>query len=329
MAFESLELHHPVQAQLKSRRLRYREPENLIKWPYEKLLREQSKTRRVYPINPYAEVYQFRKNVYAIFTESLDGAGNPWIYLILGREKAMLIDTGFGAGDLKGLVNEITGGMPLIVVNTHAHSDHALGDFQFDEVYCHEYEVLNLEKIETPHAWDRLFDAEGNCIYTQFDRADLIGYHDFKIIGVPNGTTFDLGGGTEIELMFLPGHATGMSAFLDKQNKILFAGDYTHAYGTSPDHPYARYCTVTAMRDALMNIIARRSEIDFVYPGHGPLDQPSIVLVNLLETLEQVLENPEHSDFQEEMIKGGKKKVIYGKMIFQSSYFKYCMESLR
>ena len=31
----------------------------------------------------------------------------------------------------------------------------------------------------------------------------------------------------------------------------------------------------------------------------------------------------------EEMIKGGKKKVIYGKMIFQSSYFKYCMESLR
>ena len=114
-----------------------------------------------------------------------------------------------------------------------------------------------------------------------------------------------------------------------KQNKILFAGDYTHAYGTSPDHPYARYCTVTAMRDALMNIIARRSEIDFVYPGHGPLDQPSIVLVNLLETLEQVLENPEHSDIQEEMIKGGKKKVIYGKMIFQSSYFKYCMESLR
>lgn len=330
MAFEKMEVHHPIAAELKSQRIVYREAENPIKYAYEKLLREQSKTRKVYPIDPYAEVYQFRKRVYAIFTESLDGAGNPWIFLIDGPMKAMLIDTGFGLGNLLGLVNEITHNKPLIVVNTHAHSDHALGDFQFDEIYCHQYEAPDLERLkQNPDPWRRLFDDAGNCRYTLFDKKDLIAKKDFKIIPVEDGHLFDLGENYQVELIHLPGHSCGMSAFLDKTDRILFAGDYTHSYGTEETHPYARYCTVSAMQRKLKEIVARRAEFDYVYPGHGPLDQPSIVLVNLLETVEKVLQNPLDYDFKEETIKGGKKKVVFGKMIFQSSYFKYCLESLK
>lgn len=329
MAFETLDKHPIIQSSLKSKRIRYREALNPLKFPYEKLLREQSKMKKQYEINPYAEVYQFRDNVFAIFTESLDGAGNPWIYLIVGPKKAMVIDTGFGVGNLKGLVNEITSNKPLIVVNTHAHGDHALGNFQFDEVFCHEYEVENLEKLKNPHAWDRLFDQNGNCIYTEFDKNDIISYHDYRVTGVQNGYLFDLGENYQIELVLFPGHATGMSAFLDKKNRILFAGDFTHCYGTNPDHPYAEYCTVHAMAKELRKIVARRDEFDFVYPGHGALDQPSIILVNLLETVEKVLSDPHAYDLKEELVKAGKTKTVYSKMIFQSSYFKYCMESLK
>jgi glyoxylase-like metal-dependent hydrolase (beta-lactamase superfamily II) len=56
------------------------------------------------------------------------GAPDNWIWLIIGAKKAMLIDTCYGLGDMKGLVDEITGGMPLIVANTHGHFDHAGGD---------------------------------------------------------------------------------------------------------------------------------------------------------------------------------------------------------
>jgi glyoxylase-like metal-dependent hydrolase (beta-lactamase superfamily II) len=91
------------------------------------------------------------------------------MYLLLGLEKVLLIDTGFGVGDLKGLVDQITGGTPLVVVNTHAHFDHTYGNIQFDSLYCHDYEVPRLIAKQNPHIWDYLFDEQGNCIWIEFD----------------------------------------------------------------------------------------------------------------------------------------------------------------
>ena len=56
------------------------------------------------------------------------------MFLIEGDEKAMLIDTGAGIGDLKAQVEKLTD-KPLIVVNTHGHVDHTGGNMQFDEVW--------------------------------------------------------------------------------------------------------------------------------------------------------------------------------------------------
>ena len=75
---------------------------------YMKELRTYNRTKKTYDeIDPYAEVYQFRENLYGIYTQNADGGGAPWIYLVLGPEKAMLIDTGFGIGDLKSLVEKL------------------------------------------------------------------------------------------------------------------------------------------------------------------------------------------------------------------------------
>lgn len=119
MAEQALDKQRPINSPLKSKRILWREPENPIRWAYAKPLREQSSIKRLYSVNPYAEVYHFHDGVYRIYTESLDGMSDPWMYLIVGPEKAMLVNTGFGAGDLKGLVEEIISDMPLYVVNTH------------------------------------------------------------------------------------------------------------------------------------------------------------------------------------------------------------------
>jgi hypothetical protein len=95
-------------------------------------LREHDKTKQINDVDPYAEVYQFRNNIFGILTHSLDGMGDPWIYLIVGPQKAMLIDTSFGLGDLKGLVRELIDDMPYYVVNTHCADR-----ISSPEIMCH------------------------------------------------------------------------------------------------------------------------------------------------------------------------------------------------
>ena len=52
--------------------------------------------------------------------------------LILGKTKALLIDTGYGYGDLKSVIQSLTD-LPLRVVNTHCHIDHAGGNYLFQK----------------------------------------------------------------------------------------------------------------------------------------------------------------------------------------------------
>jgi glyoxylase-like metal-dependent hydrolase (beta-lactamase superfamily II) len=93
-----------------------------------------------------------------------------------------------------------------------------MGNGQFERIYCNEYEVPFMEKKNDPHIWDSLFDENRRPLYTEFDPADLIDFHPFEIIGVPDGYRFDLGQGYEVELVHLPGHSAGMSGFIDHCN---------------------------------------------------------------------------------------------------------------
>ena len=62
------------------------------------------------------------------------GINGEQMYLVEGREKAALIDTGSGAGDLKACVEALTS-LPILVLITHGHVDHAMGAPQFEKVY--------------------------------------------------------------------------------------------------------------------------------------------------------------------------------------------------
>lgn len=60
----------PYKSQLKATRIKFDVPQNQISWAYMKEVRENNKTRKVYPINPYVEVYQYRDNLYELFTQN-------------------------------------------------------------------------------------------------------------------------------------------------------------------------------------------------------------------------------------------------------------------
>ena len=90
-----------------------------------------------------------------------DESSYVWSYLIVGPEKALQIDSSFGLGNLKGLIDEITGGKPIIVGNTHCSCDHSFGNSQFDKAYGYKDLADDMNWKQDPGIWDYLVDENG------------------------------------------------------------------------------------------------------------------------------------------------------------------------
>jgi hydroxyacylglutathione hydrolase len=130
-----------------------------------------------------------------------------FIYLLIGSDKALLIDTG-AVADAKAmplaktvldlLPDKDGKKLPLLVAHTHRHLDHRAGDPQF----------ASLPSVQTVP-----FDLEG--VRTFF------GFTDW-----PNGIAhLDLGGRT-VDVIPTPGHNETHVAFYDERTGILFSGDF-------------------------------------------------------------------------------------------------------
>lgn len=287
--------NHPIKSNLKSKRIKWKEPYGPIAWCAMKEMREHNDTRKIYDVNPYIEVYQFRDNLYSLYVENADGMQDVWLHLIVGPEKAMLIDTGYGIGDTKALVDQLTDGKPLIVANTHNHCDHAYGNCRFEQVYCHEYDVPKLQ-AQNEHIWDYLFDENGDCIWLDFDKADLPQFKKYEIIGLKDGHVFNLGEDYEVELIHMGGHTPGMSGYLDRKNRIFFAGDDVSAQRVAvgglkaPEGMLYGECATLPFFTSRLKVLADRlDEFDFIFPGHLILDLESHIILSMLATCEKIL----------------------------------------
>jgi hydroxyacylglutathione hydrolase len=200
----------------------------------------------------------------------IDDHGGDNCYLVAGSEKALLIDTGTGVADLDSVVKSITD-LPLIVVNTHGHPDHAGGNYQFKQVYAHpaDFELIKqftaVENIKNA----RVRAAENapglqSALIKQIDAFDVA-----SLIPVKSEFIFDLGG-RKLEVIEVPGHTPGSICLLDANNKLLFTGDNNNTIvwlfldGCLP---------VEAYMQMLEKLDSRAAEFDTLLPGHGaPLD---------------------------------------------------------
>lgn len=128
-------------------------------------------------------------------------------YLVEGKEKALLIDTGLGEGDLTGLLGQLTQ-LPIELAVTHPHGDHMFRAERFSRVYLHENDVARLK-------------ADPDC----FPKAFSQGAQRPALIPIREGSRIDLGGGVVVEAMELGGHTPDSVVFADDFHKLLFTGD--------------------------------------------------------------------------------------------------------
>lgn len=204
-------------------------------------------------------ICEIAKDTYAI-----NEFGMAAMFLLVGSEKAMLIDTGCSLVDLKGIVASLTD-KPCMVVLTHGHGDHSAGVGQFDEVWMHpadEDQVTNMN-------WDFLKNYVANFI-TNWNSNVIydISVDDVKVYDPPKtihhlmgGEVIDLGD-RPITVLFTPGHTPGGISFVDHKTRILFSGDACNinlgAGGSS----------VTTLLAAMDRIKAVEDQFDRNYNGH-------------------------------------------------------------
>ncbi len=240
---------------------------------------------------------QFKKDTWEI--DEFDCAS---IFLLVGTERAMVIDCGMGIGDLRGAVEMITD-KPLVCVISHGHVDHTGNARQFDEIWINPRDAAapipqSLERRK----WDteRIARRQKGCIgapYTMFNLypydidVDLRDGADEKmpvIRELTDGMKFDLGGGRIVTAYDCPGHTKGEMVFLDEMTRTLIAGDALNFnLGVSA-------CPVETTLRYLKRLRDMGDRYDGIWNGHHdfralgmPLDEDC--LPNVIAILEDAL----------------------------------------
>lgn len=247
-----------------------------------------------YEENPFVEVEKLADGVWSL----LSPGGCPTLcYLVEGAERALLIDTGFGVGDLKALCERLTD-KPLLVVDTHSHGDHVLGNPQFDRVYIHAFDLEAGRAANEPEQRRRFMDAPEGCGYTI---GDYVPDGPCELVPIEAGYVFDLGGGHELEVFHTPGHTPGGICLLEKKRRMLFTGDSLVRTPTLIFFGQGELCTVEAFHEHLLPLQARKGEFDALYPGHFETPQPVELLDDMVTLSGLILQEPEKYDDWQDM----------------------------
>ncbi|MBD3195240.1 MAG: MBL fold metallo-hydrolase [Candidatus Lokiarchaeota archaeon] len=183
------------------------------------------------------------------------------IFLLIGSEKALLIDTGSGVEPLKPVIESIIDKQELIVVNTHGHFDHIGCNSEFDKVFIHKIEA---SFISNPVNVSNLKDSPEE-IAKNYESKNYIIEPPNSVIPIDEEHTFDLGD-FEIKVIHTPGHSPGSISLLTSRGD-LFPGDLAH-YGSLFLPHKKRFGTVLESLSKLIDLL-NKGDAKEVYPAHG------------------------------------------------------------
>ncbi|AYD90519.1 MBL fold metallo-hydrolase [Actinomyces lilanjuaniae] len=209
------------------------------------------------------------------------------MYLVTGRERALLVDTGYGVGDLAAFVTSLTD-LPLTVVLTHGHIDHAFGASGLTDVHMHPADLPVLARhqvasrrlhnaVRSAHAGTP-GDAPAPVLAPEVDPTRLVPLHDGERIGL---------GGLTVEVLEAPGHTPGSVALLVEEERVLITGDAANQLTFLFLPESSTLTSYAAMLERLTARAARR--YDRVLVSHGSGEITPTVLEDLRTLCERVL----------------------------------------
>ena len=207
------------------------------------------------------------------------------MYLVEGEEKAVLIDTCLGVGHLRKFVENLMS-LPITVLLTHGHVDHALGAPEFDEVYMNPADKEVYEKMSPLEERIGYIKANLGGQLPDFTEEDYVqpAPADFKEL--KDEQVFDLGG-VHIEVYALPGHTHGTMVMLIPEERALILGD---ACNNSTFLFDENSLSVNKYRENLIHVKEKlEGRYDTTYLCHHVMTASKDMLANVIAVCDEVL----------------------------------------
>ena len=152
---------------------------------------------------PDWQIHEYNPSFYILRESGCTHYEKPFLYLVLGRERALLVDTGAGASDAARVVERLLakkGNLPLVVAHSHGHGDHVAGDKGFGDmpnITLIAAAVPSIQKAFSIANWPE-----------QIGSIDL--------------------GERVVDVIPIPGHQPAHVAYYDRKAGILLTGDHLY-----------------------------------------------------------------------------------------------------
>lgn len=209
------------------------------------ILLEDEDGLRVPMDEPYFRVLQIAPGTWRILSDG------DYSYLLEGEDEAIVIDSGYGAGNIRTFCQTLTDKPVRRIINTHDHFDHTANNAYFDRVLM-SAETRPLATLPFP-----------SFAGIDFPR-------DYPVQIVDDGETIPLKG-RDLLVLKIPDHAVGSIVLLDRRQRILFSGDEL-----GMPHGKPLQGSVQRWANYMEKVQRYRADYDEIYGGGGEVD-PDII----------------------------------------------------
>lgn len=189
-------------------------------------------------------------------------------YLITGNKEGAVIDTGLSEFNIQAYAQTLTDKEVNFCVNTNGYFRHTGGNAYFKKIY------MSAEALK--------------AVTIPYEKMNEQGYLLSRPITiVVEGTIIELAG-RPLEIIEIPGHASGSIAILDKKKRILFTGDEVGRVSLVWIYGGGAY-----IEDYIRNmekLMERKEEFDFILTGYGNKVYGKSLLQDSLENAKRILQ---------------------------------------
>lgn len=158
------------------------------------------------PPEPKFQIHEYNADLIILRESGCSNYEKPFLYLVFGSSKVLMLDTGAGRTDVAQVVDGVIRdwlkrkgreSIPLVVAHTHAHGDHIAGD--------------------------AALRGRPDTTVVGLKPADVQSFFGFTA-WPDDAVTVDLGGRI-LDVLAIPGHEPSSIAVYDRQTGVLFTGD--------------------------------------------------------------------------------------------------------